>query len=196
MKTKMAPMKARKKKLVQMAKAFQKKKAGLSGMDWFNISRDSISIAIAIITLIFTLNKCNEAIDLSKRQEAINTIYRIKEKGTLEARARLAYIADIVSKNPRESLNVVIKSVYLFDEEGKNKTELIHDLNLLYNVFDNIALMHRNNLADQKIIQETICEEVKEFSFVHLTLSASDSLLNQLDNSNIIYLDSICDMQE
>ncbi|MCB9052416.1 MAG: hypothetical protein H6556_23520 [Lewinellaceae bacterium] len=167
------------------------KKPSQAFMNGFSIFIDSITVLIALASLCLGLRKCDEAIDLNKRQEAINAIYQVKENKMLEARARLAFFAvESFSQKDRAGFLGALNSVYSHNDTARNKMEFTYDINYLFNVFDNIALMHKNELVDQKIIKGSICEEVREFKYVYSKAKAF--LPSQLDTSNIVYLDSIC----
>jgi hypothetical protein len=81
-----------------------------------------------------------------KSQNAINAINQTRSGDFLKAYARLK----TVSKT----------------QQVENATELVDDLNYVMNVYDHIALLYINNLADKCIIKHATYSATKELSVV------------------------------
>lgn len=116
---------------------------------WFKKIEKLISILanVAVICgIIFALVQITQANKSEKRRISIDAVSQTRSNDFLKAYARL-------------------KTAYT-SQEVKDHTSLIDDLNFVINVYDNIAILYINDLADKSIIKANIYPTAKELSSI------------------------------
>lgn len=131
-----------------------KKKEYLFDKTWIKNLEKLISILanIAVICgIIFVLIQITQANEFEKRRIAIDAVSKTRSNDFLKAFARFKTACS--------------------SQEVKDHTIFIDDLNFIINVYDNIAILYINDLADRAIIKANIYLAAKELSSILNTLT-------------------------
>ena len=126
-----------------------------------------VGLIIALIGLTITFFKYNEARNQNRAQNAIEAIYKIKDRDFLEALTRLKTIETQMDTISGKLDSELLHQLYRNPALNPNKNAMLDDVNFLVNAYNNLAAYYQNKLIDQDIIVQTICDEIIEFDGVY-----------------------------
>jgi hypothetical protein len=131
-----------------------------------SLTISSIVLILALGGFCITINKCNEAEILNKRQTAINEIYKLKNKDYLNTLARLHIVAGTTSSSETSFNCEIILQLYETKNCLKANDLLLGDISYMFNTFENISAFYSNDLVDKELMRKLTCEETREFGFI------------------------------
>lgn len=162
----------------------------MSKFDIYKVWRDTLALLIAVVGICITISKCNENIERDRKNEAIKSIYLVKDKGLLDAMTRLAYVSRYLPENKKQIPNDVLDHVYEKDIYEKNFNQMLYDFNHVFNAYDNIGVLYDNELLNRRIIINTICPEIRQFDATYQSLK--DFLPATLNSENFVAMTEAC----
>lgn len=143
-----------------------------------------------LVCVTVAFNKCSKEMKLQTRKDTLVEIYKIKDKGFLETQARLKNIAKGLG-NGKTSVDMLTWT-YSVNDFDRAQVRFFDDVNLVFNTYENIATFYVNDLVEKDIIDNTICDEILEFSSYYGTLKQAFFPNDTLHEKNLERLKSRC----
>ena len=130
----------------------------------------NICVIVGIIIAGLSLYMTKES---EKRQNAINAISTTRSSEFLKAYAR-------------------VKTAYN-SRKTEDAASLIDDLNYVMNVYDNIALLYINNLADRCTIKNSTYPAIKEVQSIADAMSYPKEYRKNIDRTSVLMEKENCE---